>query len=136
MKIVSSATSFSTNYLPFIFVGTFVAIAVVVFTVTYFVRKRLSNAVRALEVFRQIIEDNETSEMDEVSNTGSEGNYNPDEFDLISLHSDNDNDEVTTVKVESKELSFISSEEDGPRSAHKMDVRASGFELTSITSCY
>lgn len=125
MKVVSYATSFYPNYLPLIFVGTVAAIAAIVFTVAYFVDKRRSNQARAVPVSQQIIEDEEKSEMDEVSNTGSDEKYNLDEFDMLSLNSDND--EVTTVKVVSKEFSFISSEEGSPRSF---------YEHTSIASCY
>lgn len=98
------------------------AIAAILFAASYFVHQIRPNQVRVSPVCQQTIEDKETSEMDKKKNT--EDKYDSDEFDLISLSSENE--ELTTVRVERKEFSYISS--------FNTEGRSSGCEPIPINS--
>lgn len=141
----ASATSFAPNYLPFVLVGTITFIAAIVFTVGYFVRERRRNQAAANPAALYEVEDAATLGIAE------EDIYNIDAFDLISLgsigndNSDTDYDcdnEVTMSTInleEGKEISCISSEEEGTSasaSLRKISEGSFDYELTSITYGY
>lgn len=130
----STSPSFTANYLPFIVVGTITVVAVIIFTVRYFVRERRRVKAATNLAYLDEVEDAATSGIAE------DDIYNLDEFDLISLGSDKDKDKgkdgevsTSTVNLDSgKEFSCVSLEEETP-AARKISGRSMDYELTSIS---
>jgi len=124
MKNIAAAVTFLPNYPPLILI--------IVFIVRYFVRKRRTNRPPWNPASYYTVRTKPMSEISTISEAEKANNRSieNDVFDLVSLSSEKED------IMESKELSYISSEEDDPASMPKIEDRSSNFELTSITCNY
>lgn len=130
MNFMESVASFFPKYAPLILV--------VVFIVRYIVRAPRPNRLAANPASFYAIRTKPTpSEVNTISSVSISGDekvdyrhIENDVFDLVSLSSE------TEEIMQSKELSYISPEEEGPERIPKMKDRSFNFELASITCSY